>query len=155
MGVVAVTLTANDVIYSPSNSEFSVTNTKQALDKLYELVDEKSSASVLTPLFSVTENKVAEYEKDITTELNNLGLDYTKLTSANFVLNITSAYGKVQSLGGYHSANIKPEISYDSTTGIIFLSMLRKNNHATSEESPNGTLGVAVYASDFNVYLVK
>ena len=109
------------------------------MDELDELVEEKTSTATLTPLFSVTENTKDKFEKDIIQELNSLGVNYTSLTSDNFVLSITSVKGKAQSLGGYRTAIIKPVMDYDNTTGKITLTMLRHNN----------------YATDFNVYLVK
>ena len=39
LGVAAVTLTAKDIKYTPSNEEFTATNAKEALDEIYELAE--------------------------------------------------------------------------------------------------------------------
>lgn len=39
MGVVAVTLNASQIKYTPSNSNFAATNAKEALDEIYKLTD--------------------------------------------------------------------------------------------------------------------
>jgi len=46
IGVVALTLYADDIIYNPTNSEFTVDNAQSALDELYQLVDESSVGDI-------------------------------------------------------------------------------------------------------------
>lgn len=49
IGVTAITLSAEEITYTPSNNKFTVTNSKDALDRLYELTSyaEKHQTSLL------------------------------------------------------------------------------------------------------------
>lgn len=43
LGVAAITLTAKDIKYTPSNENFTVTNAKEAIDELYKISEDKIS----------------------------------------------------------------------------------------------------------------
>ena len=89
IGVAAVTLTAKQITYTPSNSEFNATNAEEALNKLYEM---GSNIESIIYLGQGTSFNVTSYE------------GYQNFTADNFIVEPISA--GLASVGGMsHKAN--------------------------------------------------
>ena len=93
MGVAAITLTADKVTYTSSDSEFAVADTKTALDKLYELAQSGQGNIV---------------------ELGNIGNKFD-LTSYSGYENCVED----TRVGSKSASGNKDAITYDATTGIV------------------------------------
>ena len=120
IGVVAVTLTADQVSFTPNDSSFSVNNTKAAIDSLYDMALNNSQSVVY--LGTGTSFDLTSYS------------GYQNFTADNFIVGIqkATASGSVSvgvglSGGGSASASVSaPSItvskSYDASTGLLTVS---------------------------------
>lgn len=95
IGVTAITLSANQVNYSPSNSSFNVSNVKAAIDKLYEITEDVTNSAkpiTFTDFYlqgshtgaepAVGEGNGSNSQSEFTLDVSN----YTKLTISDFFI---------------------------------------------------------------------
>ena len=125
IGVVAVTLTADQISYTPNDSSFSVNNTKAAIDSLYDMALNNSQKVVYLGTGTSFDIKAIT---GLTDE------EVAKLTKENFIVEIsgTSMSNAISSncKAGNHSYTDKQATgttstslsivkNYDATTGVL------------------------------------
>ena len=115
ISVAAITLTAEEVTYSPSDSNFDVSNTKEAIDELYKMVESNSITNRV---------KIGSGSTSGTKKFDISGYEGCEnFTINNFGLILTSIKLVEQSGSG-----VKKENTYDATTCTLSIGALYSPN---------------------------
>lgn len=150
IGVVALTLTADQIEYTPSNSEFNVNNTKDAIDELYAMTLNNNKNNLVS-LGTGTQFDLSTYS------------GYENFTEENFIVGIekitASSYFRARvGLSGGGSAEFTvtaPSVTitktYDASTGILTISPASKN---LSYSAPNGFKQNGSQKYEYFAYLI-
>lgn len=117
IGAVAITLTAKDINYTSSESEFAVDNVKSAIAELYKISQESTGSQKVVNLGTNTSFNLTSYD------------GYQNFTNDNFIIVSASSMSKSGSSNyqpGY-SANVQSTVTasysttknYNASTGIL------------------------------------
>lgn len=150
IGVVALTLTANQVSYSPSDTSFNVENVNDALNELYKLSSTSSSGSfTVIDLGTGRQFNVSSYD------------GYKNFTKDNFIVepvgNSSAGVGNNALQPGTSHKNFWPSGTYkltkdyDETTGILKSSGKLEVKLGSSE---GGVWGPWSQTKDVHAYLI-
>lgn len=120
IGVVAVTLQASQVTYTSNNSDFSASNVKDAIDKLYEISSSESQNVV--DLGTGTSFDLTSYD------------GYENFTTDNFII------VSLESVSKSGSSSFRPEYSANVTSTVTA-------SYSTTKNYNSGTGILTAYAT--------
>lgn len=126
MGVAAITLTANQVKYTPNNEDSTATNAQEAIDELYEMTGELKKGKLTlvgtTSSFNISEivgaENVGKYTADDFVIIPNFDTDFSGAVGK---LNITSGNIYIKKVSDYN-------LTYDNTNGNVTIENMRLHN---------------------------
>lgn len=117
ISVVAITLTANEISYTSSESEFTATNVKSAIDELYKISQENTGTQKVVDLGTGTSFDLTSYE------------GYQNFTNSNFIIVSASSMsnsgsssfqpGYSASVNSTVTASYSTTKSYNASSGIL------------------------------------
>jgi len=121
IGVIAVTLTAKDIKYTPSNENFTATNVEEAMDGLYDIANELENSSKVYYLGIGTTFNISELlpDVDVSTLTNdNFVVGSNKYSGGNTGTNTCSWATAYDDMLAY-SGPIVPNFTYNKETGVL------------------------------------
>lgn len=165
-GVTALTLVADDIIYNPKNSDFAVDNAQDALDQLYDMVENYSGGGMKSVIYLGT-------EKSYNIKTLYPDVDYTTLTNDNFIVGTegsdysyngssSTGYTCYQTSGGYSvdlgnknyncSRTMSATHSYNALTGVLTITSSNATPFAYFVVKPEkGIVDLGSAAGTYNI----
>ena len=156
IGVTAVTLTAKQVLYTPEDSNFKVTDVEAAINEIYKMAESGKFNKVLLGAITNSETVSA-------TSIHN----YQNLTADNFVVQISGVTLTQSAVAGDNNTvwvhniskgtlvNSAPSLSYNSSTGVVSVTLPRGsgggnyqpqyNDYGSTSWSLNTTANIYCY----------
>lgn len=130
IGVAAITLTAKEIKYTPSNENFTVTNASDAIDELYKIAGTVSKSRVVSKAFSLSvsgtsNNTTTYFSETYSISITDICPNYEKLTKENIYFALNE--GTTVLTGPAYSAMYISNYSYEPSTGIVTVTVYANN----------------------------
>ena len=145
LGVAAVTLSAKDVTFTPTNSSFKASNTQDAINELYNIAINNSQSVVY--LGTGTSFNLSSYS------------GYQNFTANNFIVGVQSGTGSGQvytkvglSGGGSASTHVymgsfSVSKSYNASTGVLTVSAPSTGLSVSTDQTLRENSAVQTYTA--------